>query len=338
LIEIDGSYGSGGGQVIRTAVALSAVTGKSVNIKNIRIKRDKPGLRAQHATGVKAVAKICDAETEGVEIGSSEIVFKPGKIKNGKFNFDIGTAGSITLVLQTLVIVAAHAQEEMIFKIKGGTNVNWSPPIEYFQQVFCDYMKKIGYDIKMDVERYGFYPKGGGVVTVKTTPWKEIKKLNLLERGELSKVDIHSVASKDLEKAEVAKRQARSLRKNLLNAIPDLKIEIVQKEYVDSFSTGSSIHAHAHYDNCRLGAESLGERGKSSETVGKECAERLLFEMNSKATVDSHMADQIIPFLAFSGGEFLTSRVSEHLKTNIWVVEKFIGNKFKIADLKISTI
>lgn len=188
MISIDGSYLEGGGQTLRTAVALSAITGKPCKIFNIRKGRKKPGLQAQHLKGIEAAAKLCNAELKNAKIGSDSIEFAPKKIKGGYFSIDIGTAGSISLVLQTLVLPAIHAEEEVILEITGGTDVPWSPDIEYFQEVFCRNIKKMGIEIESEILKYGFYPKGGGKVKVKIKPCKNLKSLNLTERGICKKI------------------------------------------------------------------------------------------------------------------------------------------------------
>jgi len=331
MLEIDGSYLEGGGQILRTAVALSAIKKIPIRVYNIRKGRGEPGLKAQHLTGILAAAQLCDAKVTGAELGSTELTFEPKKTRFGKFRFDVGTAGSITLVLQTIVPIAAFAPSKTKFEIIGGTNVIFSPPIEFFQNTFCDYAEKFGLVITSEVEKYGFYPKGGGLVKVEVNPIKEGEPLTLTERGKLLDIKAYSVASEDLQKAQVAERQLDGLRKSL----PDYKIKGFTN-YVKTLSTGSSIYAHALYTNCKLASSALGERGKKAEDVGKECASALLTEMKSDATVDNHLADQLIPFLGLFGGSFVTSDITTHTKTNIWVTEKFVKKKFEITGTKIS--
>ena len=161
MIEIDGSHGEGGGQIIRTSVALSAITGKSVKITNIRSGRPNPGLQAQHLEAVKAVARLCNGKTDA-KLGATSLVFEPSHIQGGHINIDIGTAGAISLVLQALALPAVHAENPVTLRISGGTHVRWSPSMDYMQNVFCYYMKKLGIDFDISISKYGFYPKGGG--------------------------------------------------------------------------------------------------------------------------------------------------------------------------------
>jgi RNA 3'-phosphate cyclase len=327
LIEINGEYGSGGGQIIRSAISMSALTGMPCRIYSIRAKRETPGLSYQHLTAVKAVAELCSAKIQGAELRSNEIYFYPGKIKSGKYNFNIGTAGSITLVLQALLPASLHAHDNLEFRVIGGTNVFHAPTPEYFQHIFCDYLKKFGINIYSETVRYGFYPKGNGEMSVKIQPCQKLKPVELAEKGRLQKIDVWSIASKELEKAKVAERQIEGFEK-------ELKMGIEKKNliYVDSLSAGTSVHGHCHYENCKIGADALGERGVSAEKIGKSCAEILKKEMSGKGCIDTHMADQILPFMALAGkGRISVNEVTEHARTNMFVIEKFLPVKFKIS-------
>ncbi|MBL7206042.1 MAG: RNA 3'-terminal phosphate cyclase [Candidatus Aenigmarchaeota archaeon] len=330
MIEIDGSYKEAGGQIIRTAIGLSAVTGKPCRIFNIRKGRSQPGLKAQHLSGINAVAKLCNAKTDGFKIGSEKIEFHPGNLSHKPLKIDIGTAGSVTLVLQSLIIPAIHTDKELVFKVIGGTNVAWSPTVEYFQHIFCDFLKKMGIDIHIDTKRYGFYPKGGGIVNVTVHPG-DIVPLRLEERGKMIRADAWSVASKTLEKPRVAERQ--------IEGVKQIEIEKKNVQYVDSNSTGSSLHMHAHYENCKLGASVLGERGKLAENVGEEAASLLKKQMESNACLDEWMGDQILPYNALAGKSRVTvSKITNHLLTNIWAIEKFLPVKFQIERGVPSTV
>jgi RNA 3'-phosphate cyclase len=326
FIEIDGSHGSGGGQIIRTAIAMSALTGKPCHIRNIRARRENPGLGYQHLTAVKAVAELCGAKVRGAELRSDELFFIPGNIGSGTFNFDIGTAGSITLVLQALLPAAIHAKGPIKFMITGGTNVPLAPSPEYFQHIFCDYLKKMGLIIESETIKYGFYPKGGGQMRVSIKPCIPMP-LELTSRGKLLKVDCWSIATSDLQKASVAERQIEGFTKEM-----NMKIEKKNIVYVDSLSTGTSIHGHSHYENCKLGSDVLGERGLKAEEVGRKCAESLKKEMDAGGCVDSHCIDQLLPFMAFAGkGRILANEITEHAKTNAHIIQKFLPVLFNIS-------
>ncbi len=330
MIEIDGSQGEGGGQILRTSIGLSAVTGKPARIFNIRKGRPNPGLQAQHLVGIKAVSEICSGNLKAAQLGSTEVEFAPGKIKGGDYKFDVGTAGAVTLVLQSLIMPAIHADKEMGFEITGGTHVNWSPSFDYFQHIFCGWIKTLGIQVSAEILKYGFYPKGGGKVKVSIQPGS-LKTLNLIDRGEYLRTDIFSVASKDLQKNKVVERQIQGAEKIL-------KTENQVPAYVDSFSTGSSLHLHSHYKNnwCMLGSSIIGEKNKTAEKVGEEAALLLKKQMDSQATLDEWMSDQILPFLALAKGksEFITPELTKHAETNIWVIKKFLDVEFKVDCLE----
>lgn len=328
MIQIDGSHHEGGGQIIRTSVALSALTGKPVKIINIRAKRCNPGLAAQHLTSILALAKLCDAKVTGAEISSQTIEFTPGKIKGGAYRVDVGTAGSIPLVLQTLILPAIHAKEDVILEITGGTDVKWSPTIDYMQHIFCGSLRKMGAGINLEIEKRGFYPKGGGKVKITIKPAK-LEPLNLTERGKLEKIDVWSIASENLKNAKVAERQVEGAAKVLGNKFGKIKVL-----YVPALSAGSSFHIHAHYENCKLGATSLGELYKPAEKVGEEAAQLLKKQMDSGGCLDEWMADQILPFLAISGGAVKVAEITPHCETNIWVIEQFLDVKFEVEKEK----
>lgn len=323
LIEIDGSYGEAGGQIIRTAIGLSAVTGKSCKIFNIRAGRCNPGLHAQHLKGIQAAAKISSGKLENDRIGSTHVEFYPSKISGGNYFIDVGTAGAITLVLQTLMIPSIHAEREINFEIGGGTDVKWAPTMHYFQHIFCDFLKRIGIDIDVEILKHGFFPKGGGKVKVKIVPNK-LKRINFLERGKFEGFECWSVASENLKKAKVGERQIDGIKK----VFPDL--ENTHINYVNTSCPGSSVHIHANYENCRLGSSFIGERGNPAERVGEETARNLMKQINSNACLDEHMADQILPFLALSEGGVSIAEITPHCLTNIWVIEKFLPVKFKV--------
>lgn len=331
LIEIDGSYGSGGGQIIRTALALSAVTGKACHITNIRAKRENPGLSYQHLTAIKAVAKLCEAKVKGAVLRSKELTFIPGKIKSGTFNFDIGTAGSITLVLQALLPAALCASSTIKFNIIGGTNVPFAPSSEYFQYVLSYFLSRMGIEIQASLLKYGFYPAGGGKMHVTIKPCEKVKTLELTERGKLIEINCCSIASQNLKQARVAERQIKGFCQNFYEE-PKMKInkKII---YADSVSVGSAFHSHANYENCKLGADSLGKKGIPAENVGENCANLLKEEIEGKGCVDKHMVDQLLPFIALAGkGKILANEITDHARTNAFVIEKFLPVKFEINE------
>ena len=270
FIEIDGSYGEGGGQILRSSVALSALVMKPVHVFNIRAKRSNPGLRPQHVTAVRAVATISDALVKGLSIGSREIYFTPRRRAYGHFKFDVGTAGSISLVLQALLPAAAFAPGPCTFEIIGGTDVMRAPPIDYIRNVFLPWLRKMGYHVRIEVRRRGHYPRGGGHVISMTQPVKTLKPLTALERGKI--VEIRGLSHCVKLPRHVAERQARSAEKVLKEAgFDNVKIDLewYPPGRDPHLGPGSAIVLWAITDKgFIIGADALGERGKRAEIVG----------------------------------------------------------------------
>ena len=332
MLEIDGSYGEGGGQIIRTAVALSAFTKKTIKIKNIRAKRKNPGLSYQHITAIKLIGKICDAEVIGLEKGSLFIEFHPKEIKGGDYDFDVGTAGSVTLILQACILPCLFAKEKTLITITGGTDVRWSPPIDYFINVFIPILKKMGINIEVDLIQRGHYPKGGGKVRVEISQISNsILPLTLDEFIKIIK--IFGIAHNANLPNNIVERMKNSVIEKLRGFDYDIKTEIC-----NSFSSGTGIVLWAESPNSILGASSLGERGVRAEIVGERAINELLQEIKSKSTIDSHMADQILPYLSLSNQDscFLTKEISLHAKTNMWLIQQFLDMEFEVIDNKIN--
>ena len=327
MIVIDGGYHEGGGQIVRTAVGLSALTGKDLRIDNIRAKRPKPGLSVQHVCAVNAVAQMCSARTKGVFVGSKTLEFLPGKYEGLKdIKVKIPTAGAIGLVLQPLIIAAFGVKEKITIEIEGGASFGkWAPSLTYIQNVFCRAISEFGCDVKVDVLRHGFYPKGGGLARVEIEVLKP-KSADLVSFRENASVNGLSVASRDLERRDVAMRQAESAKKIFRDAriFGSMSIDCV---YTDSISAGSGITLWT-CEEMILGASSIGEIGKRAESVGEDAAIELIEGYKTSACVDKYLCDQLIPFLAICGGSIKTSEITKHTETNIWVVEKFMGVVF----------
>lgn len=335
MIEIDGSYGEGGGQILRTAVALSAVTSKPCKIINIRANRRNPGLQAQHLTALNAVGKLCNAEIRGNELGSTEVEFIPKEIKGGSLSLNVGTAGSTALVLQALMIPAIHCEKPLDISITGGTLNKWAPSIYYIQKITLPLFRKIGYNGEIILHKHGFYPKGGGLIEAKIQPSK-IHAIQWIKSGKLMEISGLCLASNDLQKSRVAERMQKVARQEIFREFqlsPKIKTE-----YVQSDSTGCGIDLLAVYENSIIGANAIGEIGKKAEKVAAEALAELIESHNSNAFLDKHMADQIIPYMALGtmndGKESIVkvAEITEHARTNIWVVEKFLPVKFEIDE------
>lgn len=331
MIEIDGSFGEGGGQILRTALSLSAITKKSCRIFNIRKSRPKPGLATQHLIGAQAMSQICDGKLEGDFIGSEEIKFYPGEIQSKDLRLKIDTAGSITLVLQTLILPSLFVLSPLKISFDGGaTDTFFSPTIDHFKYVFLKIIEKIGGQVEINIAKRGYYPEGGAIVEVKIFPSK-IRFFDLVERGTFKNFSIISGASDSLKEKKVAERQIAGAKEIL----GKLKLPTKGKtEYYKTESPGSSICLIAEFENTIIGADNLGKIGRSAEDIGKEASLELLKEEKSQACLDKHLADQILPFMALLAKEsqVIVSEITEHCKTNIWVIEKFIDGKFEIQD------
>ncbi len=360
MIEIDGSYGEGGGQISRTAMALSALTGKPFKITTIRAGRKQPGLKAQHLMAIKALKKICGAVTNDIEIGSTELEFFPKKIKKGTFEIDIKTAGSITLLLQALLLPSMFAPGKVTLKIKGGTSGKWQASVDYLQNILLPHLKKFVKKIEIKILKRGYYPKGGGDVLVEISPKLKIKdfdnisefvkklneetiKIRLLEQGKLEQIKGVVNCSRFLEKGEVAERIKISAEKELSKFNCPINIDI---EYSDSLSPGGEIILWGKFSKdgdininnpVILGSDARAERGKSSEDVGKEAALELISEIESNGCVDKYLGDQLLIFMSLlPGSKIKTSEITNHSKTVMWLIEKFLDIKFDVKENEIS--
>ena len=334
MIIIDGSQGEGGGQVLRTAAALAAVLGKPCKITGIRANRPKPGLREQHLQGLLAIAKLCNGKVENAFLGPEQIEFYPGKSFEKEIEINIKTAGSITLVLQSLMIAASFAEDNIRIKINGGaTNTAWSPPTDYTRNVFFPLLERMGYKADMEIKKRGFYPKGGADVACVLNPAENIRNLRIENRGEVKSIKGLSLCS-NLPQS-VAERQKEAAENVLVAA--GYKTEI-KEEVVRSHSAGSALILWADCEDSVLGADVLGEIKKSSENVGKEAAEKMINQLESGFSMDPHAADQIIPYMALAKGPscITTQEITQHTLTNISICEKLLGVKFSVGKNKIS--
>jgi len=334
MIEIQGDMLEGGGQIIRTSISLAALTGEHIHITKIRHKRPNPGLQAQHVTAARAIARLCDAETEGLTLGSTELVFKPNGHKSGKFKFDVGTAGSIPLVLQALMPCIAFVTDKIELEITGGTDVKWSPPIDYIRLITLPTLQLMGYEINLTVNRRGHYPKGGGNVTISMNPPKKLSSITMTKQDKLT--SIHGVSHSVKLPRHVAQRQAEAAKRVLNKAgYNELRFEVesYEKDKDPHMGPGSGITlATTHENPSIIGADSLGEKGKPAEQVGEEAARQLIEELNTRAPLDRHMGDMIIPYMAVADGhsEIFVSYITMHTLTNIRIAERILKVKFQV--------
>lgn len=349
MIEIDGSFGEGGGQIVRTAAALSAVTGKGVHITKIRQGRPKPGLAAQHARALMALAEICDARISGVTEGSSEITFTPGEIQGGRYRIEIGTAGSVTLLMQCLMPALLYADEPSSLQIQGGTDVQWSPTVDYFKNVFLPALSTFGAKAGLEVLRRGYYPRGQGEVLLQVQP-TGLKASSLLRADGWEKIHADIQTEQNIQNIHNSQSSAQSscilvLGISHCSNLPE-HVAIRQAESAERVLEEAGFMAHidrevAHlpsmgsgitlWSGCK-GASSLGRKGFAAERVGRTAAEELIAELKSPAAVDRHLADQLIPYLALAGGSFTAREVSLHARTNIWTASHFLDMDIGIEE------
>ncbi|MFP4187875.1 MAG: RNA 3'-terminal phosphate cyclase [Halobacteriales archaeon] len=315
-MKIDGSIGEGGGQVLRTSLALAAVRGERVVVENARAGREEKGLKAQHLAGVRALAALTDATVEGDEMGSGRIVFEPNTLCGGEYEVDVGTAGAVTLVAHAVLPAALYADDDVVIRIRGGTHVRWSPTYEYFADIFLPLLRDAGAKADAELVRRGHYPQGGGEVVLRVSP----SSLSLVEprRGELKRVTGVSHACGLPE--GIVERQAESARERLAELGAPVDIDEVHVDEAPSKGTAVTLIGHA---GTRLGGSALGERGKPAEEIGVEAADELIEGVESGADLDAYVADQLVPYVALAGGSYEVPRVTSHLRTNVRVASKF---------------
>ncbi len=328
MIEVDGACGEGGGQITRTAIGLSAYTGKPVHLFNIRANRPKPGLSFQHLEGIRAVASMCSAQLKGDGLGSEELEFSPGRISNNKVGVKIGTAGSTGLIFQSLQLPSCHSAGDVNISITGGATFGkYAPPLLYTKHVLLPVLERMGFHAEINITKHGFYPVGGARVSIKVKKANGFKPILLEKPGKVTSIKGVSIATKELQKPRVAERQESSFRKVL--APLGLKIDM-ETLYVEADCPGSGLVAWAETDTgCILGTDGLGERGKPAEEVGKEAADKLLKTIQSGATVDERLADQLLLFMALANGEskIISPRFTCHCNSNLFVIQKFLPVK-----------
>ncbi len=327
IIEIDGAYGEGGGQVLRTALALSAILGKPFTIHHIRSKRKNPGLQAQHLKAIEAIVKITGAETEGVQFGSQRITFLPKRILHGDYHVEVKTAGSITLILQAILFPLCFAKGNSCLTLIGGTHVPWSPPFHYLTEVLFPILREMGISISVILEKWGFYPKGGGKALLAIQPISELKPIPLIDRGPLIK--IYGLSAVSNLPHHIAERQRTQALKRIQKGL-NIDAEINLLLHAPSIGQGSFLFLLAKFQNVLAGFSSLGERGKPAERVADEAVNELREYMDAEGCLDPHLADQMVPFLALTPGKssFTTTKVTDHLVTNLWVASRFLGFEF----------
>jgi RNA 3'-phosphate cyclase len=324
MIELDGSEGEGGGQTVRTALSLSALTGQPFHITDVRAGRPDPGLKPQHLAGVRLMQQLCSAQVEGDEAGSRELTFVPGRVAGGSYEYDVGTAGSLTLLMQSALPALVASPIETELRLKGGTDVRWSPPVDHYQMVLFPLLRRMGAHLDLTVERRGFHPKGGGAVRLRVKGGP-LSPLRLEERGELVRVFGRACVQNLPER--VAERMIDSARVEL----PGM---VAEKCVTAGPCPGAGLTLAAEYRGTVLGWSALGDKGVPAEKVGHEAASCLKRVMELGGTLDVRTADQMITYMSIAQGSssFTVGTVSEHLASQMHLLPRFLPVRFEVGD------
>jgi len=329
MIEIDGSIG--GGQVVRTAVSLSALTKKPVRISNIRKGREskQPGLRPQHLMGIKIAGEFCQAHITGLKENSLEVEFIPKKLNVSNKEIDIGTAGSISLLLQTINPLLIFAKKPIDLEITGGTETKWSPTIQYVKYVTYPILKMLDAKLDLEIIKHGYYPKGGGRVSVKSKPINKLNHFISTNRGNIIGIHVDSVCGH--LPPDIAERQGNSALRTIQYYYPNVKVSMSYKS-VSSLSPGTSVTCYAVCEKSRIGSSSLGELGVRAETIGERAANSLINSLETSVALDRYTADQILIYLALAKGrsQVMVEEITQHVKTNIRIIEQILPVEFQV--------
>lgn len=327
LITIDGSHGEGGGQMLRTSLSLAAVLGQPVRIINIRAGRPKPGLAPQHLMSCRAVASVCQGRLSGDELRSQTIELHPGCLCGGEFVFDVAditsSAGSVGLIFQAILPPLLLANKPAHVILRGGTDLPWSPIFSYLQEVFRPIVTRMGASFRLQRNRAGWYPAGGGEVEAWVEPLKApLQPLTLIERGRQLRLSCHSLVSERLP-VHIALRQCNGLMQELSGYGP----VATHEEQPPSGGPGTSCLAYAVFEGGAAGFTVLGERGKPAEEIGAEAGRQMREFLQTRATLDERLADQLQLYGALAEGttSYLTTRLTGHLQTNADVIEQVAG-------------
>jgi len=325
MISIDGSEGEGGGQILRTSLALSLVTGQPFRIERIRAKRQKPGLLKQHLTSVEAARTVGRAEVTGAALGSQELLFKPSAVTPGNYRFAVGTAGSATLVLQTVLPALLVASGRTTLTLEGGTHNPMAPPFDFLEKSFMPLVKRMGPEIELELRRPGFYPAGGGKFHVGIEPVKKLSRLDLLERGPIRSRRAIAIISKLPE--QVAEKELATIREELNWSEEECSVENVP----NPMGSGNAVVLAIEGEHVTAVFTGFGERGRPAEEVARTAAESAKAWLKAEVPVDEHLADQLlIPMVLAGGGSFRTTNPSLHTTTNAQVIQRFVKVAIRI--------
>jgi RNA 3'-terminal phosphate cyclase (ATP) len=333
VIEIDGSLYSGSGTLLRHAVALATLLGQPLHMTRIRAKREKPGLRPQHLQAVRACSRLSDGTAEGAEVGSQEIFYKPGKqLRYGDLEFHIGTAGSTTMLAFTLIPLALFAEGPSRLSLSGGLFQDFAPSAFHLQKVLLPILRKMGADVKVEMHRPGYVPKGQGKLGLEISPLKgPLKPLRMTEQGATRRIQGISLAS-HLENEQVGKRMADQCAKLLAPKGYRPQIDTIDDQ--TALQKGAALALWAETETgCIIGADRAGAPGRRSEEIARFAVSSLLEDLATQATTDRHLADQLILFAALAEGttQYLIPRMSDHIQSNLWLADKILGVKSDVS-------
>jgi len=327
MIIIDGSEGEGGGQILRTSLSLSMITGEPVHFKNVRAGRKKPGLMRQHLTCVRAAAEISGADVVGAELGTMELTFRPNRVKPGDYHFAIGTAGATTLVAQTVLPALMMGDKPSKITLEGGTHNMQCPSLEFLTEAFLPQIAKMGVDTDVLLERRGFHPVGGGRWILEVNPARELTAIELLKRGPRRSLDAEILMSQ--LGTSIAKREAKVIARAL--EMDDRAINIVEDTH--ALGPGNALQVFARFDQVTEIFTGLGKLGVQAETIAKRLGKATNRYLNSKAAVGHYLADQLLlPMALAGGGRFTTMRPSLHTMTNIATIQKFLDVEIDVSE------
>jgi RNA 3'-terminal phosphate cyclase (ATP) len=363
MITLDGNFGEGGGSLLRTALAFSVLTQKPFRIDNIRSNRPKPGLKAQHLEAILALKQICPgSKSSDIKFGKTSMWFHPTQIKAGNYNFDIKTAGSITLFFQAIILPSLFASSKMTITVQGGTCGKWQAGVDFLQRVLLPLIHRFTKNIKLTIKKRGYYPKGGGEVTLEISPLfkskqfanhqeliseikSKTKPYQLTNQGKLEHIKGLINISSDLQDKQIGERILKAASQTLRKATTPVSIEL---GYFPSKSTGGevllwTVHSQRNitdpFNSPRISSDLLIEKGKSSELIGEEVAQKLLKLLDTKAAIDSFLCDQLICFATLLKNSKLTANeISSHTKTNIYVIKHFIDTDFDLEQKTITVL
>jgi len=328
-MEIDGAHGEGGGQLLRNSAALAAVTHIPVRVTNIRARRPKPGLAAQHLTALQAVAALADATVEGLNVGSREVTIAPGHLRGGRFSFDVGTAGSVTLVLQACLPPALRAPEPVELRLIGGTDVPWSPPLDYFRFVFLPLLARMGGKVTIEVVRRGYYPRGGGEIRVNVVPASDFRALVVEPPGAMRRVD--GIAHVGNLPRDVAQRMKHAALRRFVG-IAEAKVE---ERSEAAIGPGGAIVLWTEHENTVLGSSGLARKGVPAEALGQAAADEMVEDLKAHSSLDVHAADQVLLYSALAKGEsrFSVREITKHTETTMWLLENVLRTRFETVEV-----